>query len=92
MAEISVIKKPITTEKATDLNNRGQYVFMVTPQATKNEIKKALRQIYRVNVVSVNIVNLPPKTRRYRGLAGKIGRYKKAVVTLKSGEKIDLGK
>ena len=85
-----LIKKPVVTEKSTDLNKIGKYVFVVAPSATKNEIKKAIHAIYKVDVTQVTIVNLPPKTRRYRGLERKKGGYKKAVVTLKPNQKIDI--
>ncbi len=90
MAEIFVIKKAIITEKATDLQKYGKYAFMVQPAATKNEIKKAVKDIYHVDVVTVNIINRPPKTKRFRNIVTKKGAYKKAIVTLKEGQKIEV--
>lgn len=85
-----LIKKPLITEKATDLSASGKYVFIVGLSATKKEVAKALKEIYRVDAVKVNIVNLPGKTRRFRGLKSKKSGVKKAVVTLKEGQKIDV--
>lgn len=90
MSQPLVIKKPIVTEKSTDLNKIGKYVFMVAPSATKNEIKKAIHAFYKVDVVAVAVITRPPKTRRYRGLRAKRGGYKKAIITLKRDQKIDI--
>ena len=86
----AVIKRSIITERATDLTAIGKYVFMVEPDATKNEVKKAVKAIYNVDVVTVNIVNQHAKTRRYRNTTAKRGGYKKAIATLKEGQKIDI--
>lgn len=88
--DASLIKKAIITEKSTDLNKIGQYVFMVERSATKNEVKKAVKEIYKVDAVAVNIVNRPEKRKHFRGLTGKQKGYKKAIVTLKEGQKINL--
>ena len=85
-----IIKRPIITERSTDLNAIGKYVFMVAPNATKNEVKKAVKAIYNVDVVAVNIVTQHAKTRRYRNTTAKRGGYKKAIATLKEGQKIDI--
>ncbi len=85
-----LIIKPIITEKATDLSGLGKYVFRVKDSATKNEVKKAVKGIYHVDAVAVNIVNLPAKPRSYRGKKHAKPGYKKAVVTLKKDQKIDL--
>jgi large subunit ribosomal protein L23 len=91
MANHLSIKKPWVTEKSGMLNVIGQYVFMVDSAAAKPEIKKAIKEIYKVDVVSVNVVNRPPKRKRSRrGLKRAQGEYRKAIVTLKKGQKIDL--
>jgi len=87
-----LIKKPWITEKSTGLNEAGKYVFMVKQNATKNEVKKAVKEMYRVDAADVNIVNLPGKSRRYRGIARESFGFKKAIVTLSPGQKIDLGR
>ena len=86
-----LIKKPWITEKSTMLGANGQYVFVVANGATKPEIKKAVKEIYKVDVVAVNVVNRPPKTKRFgAGRKGTQEGYRKAIVTLKEGQKIDL--
>lgn len=86
-----LIKKPWITEKSTELTAHGQYVFMVMPRATKQEIKKAIKDIYKVDAVSVNVLNRVGKQKRFRGVMTKPkDAYKKAIVTLKEGQKIDL--
>ena len=85
-----IIKKPWITEKSTDLNKIGQYVFLVKKNATKPEVKKVVKEIYKVDVVAVNIVNRPAKAKRVGQHFGMQQGYKKAIVTLKAGQKIDL--
>jgi large subunit ribosomal protein L23 len=92
MSDIFLIKKPWVTEKATDWNKLGKYVFIVKPSATKNEVKKAVKEIYRVDAVSVNVINHRAKGKRFRNVYSEKSGYKKAIVTLKHGQKIDLGK
>lgn len=91
MANSLLIKKPWVTEKATDISAMGKYVFLVDRSATKPEIRKAISAIYKVDVVDVQVINCPPKHKRFgRGLKGSREGYRKAVVTLKSGQKIDI--
>ncbi len=90
MKNTFTVKRPHITEKATDLNTIGKYVFMVEPSATKNEIKKALKKIYSVDVLKIQTVTRHPKTKRFRNRAGSKPGYKKAIVTLKEGQKIEI--
>lgn len=90
MADTFLIKKPLVTEKATGLSGAGKYAFIIRRSATKKEVQKALREIYGVDVVKVNIVNLPAKPRRFRGRKSYKAGVKKAIVTLKQGQKIDI--
>jgi len=90
MTDSFIIKRPHITERSGDLNLIGKYVFMVKTGATKPEIKKAVHEIYKVDVADVNVVNRPGKTKRFRGVKGKQDGYRKAIVTLKTGQKIDL--
>ena len=91
MAEVFIIKKPWVTEKSTRLSADGKYVFIVAPRASKPEIKKAIKDIYKVDAVAVNMVNRPAKTKRFgAAMKGTTGAYRKAVVTLKEGQKIDV--
>lgn len=92
MKDTFLIKKPLITDKSVSLNQGGKYVFMVKPSATKNEIKKAVKEVYRVDVRAVNVINQHPKAKLYRGLKSERGGYKKAIVTLKQGQSIDLGR
>ncbi|MEK7546837.1 MAG: 50S ribosomal protein L23 [Patescibacteria group bacterium] len=85
-----VIKKPHITEKATDLSKAGKYVFMVELSSTKNEIKKALKKIYGIDVVKIKTVTRHPKVKKFRNKAGARSGHKKAIVTLKEGQKIEI--
>ncbi len=89
--DIFVIKHPRITEKATDLSKAGKYVFIVKPNATKPEIKKAVQEFYKVKVESVNVTRIPGKPKRFRNSTRHTSGYKKAVVALKEGEEIDIG-
>lgn len=91
-SDIFLVKKPWLTEKSTILNESGKYVFIVKPRATKNEIKKSVQEIYKVDPVSVNIINRPPKSKKFRNIRGYESGLRKAIVTLKKGQKIDLAK
>lgn len=86
----SIITRPHISEKAFDINERGQYVFVVSDEANKSEIAKAIENFYKVVVSSVNIVRVPNKPKRYKGVMGVKSGYKKAIVTLKKGSKIDI--
>ena len=90
MADSFIIKKPWITEKSTMLAPSGQYVFMVKSGATKPEVKKAIKAIYKVDAVAVNMVNRHPKRKRIGMRSGMQEGYRKAIVTLKQGQKIDL--
>ncbi len=90
MTNSFIIKRPHITERSGGLNAIGKYVFMVKPGSAKPEIKKAVEEIYKVNVVAVNVINRPAKTKRFRMVKGRQEGYRKAIVTLKEGQKIDL--
>ncbi len=85
-----LVNRPLITEKAARLSETGQYVFAVKNSATKNEIKKVIKEMYKVEVDKVNIVNTSGKTRRYRGKKKQGQGFKKAIVILKKGQKINL--
>lgn len=86
------IQTILLTEKATILSEtRNQYVFRVSPRANKLEIKRAVEQLFKKNVVRVNTANYSGKKKRERTANfGRRANWKKAIVTLKAGEKIDL--
>lgn len=85
-----ILKQAHITEKATYLAEEDQYIFRVYPKANKTEIKKAVEHVYGVNVLSVRIINVPSKKRRLGRIEGKRSGYKKAIVKIKSGQKIEL--
>jgi large subunit ribosomal protein L23 len=85
-----LIKHAWITEKSTDLSGLRKYVFIVDRKANKSEIKKAIESIYKVKVSGVNIINTKGKQKRLGRSLGKTSAFKKAVVTLKEGEKIDI--
>ncbi len=85
-----VIKRPIITEKTTNLKeNQTTVVFEVAKQATKNEIKDAVEKLFKVKVVDVKTAILPGKWKRIGRSFGRTSSWKKAYVTLKEGEKMD---
>lgn len=84
----STIIKPIITEKAVGLSSKNKYVFEVDKKATRSEIKKEIANIFKVKVEKVNIVNQKGKQVRRGRTLGHVPGYKKAIVTLKEGEKI----
>jgi len=90
---MSVLKKPLVTEKVSALNEKGKYGFFVDIKANKVEIKKAVEKQYGVNVTSVNTMSVMGKLKtRYTKagvLSGRQQNYKKAIVTLAQGEVID---
>lgn len=85
-----ILVKPLVSEKATFLGQYGQYIFEVTKKANKNEIAKAILDTYGVKPIKINIVNLRGKKVRYGRIEGKTRARKKAIITLKPGEKIEV--
>lgn len=84
-----ILVSPHVTEKSTTLSDRSVYIFKVGRNSTKPQIKKAVGELYRVNVRSVNVVNQKPKVRIFRRVKGRKPGYKKAIVALSSGQKIE---
>ena len=84
-----VLKAPHITEKATDLAEKRQYVFKVYPRSNKTKIKKAVEGLYSVKVVDVRIVNIPKKKRRLGKRTGWKKGYKKAIVKIEKGQKVE---
>lgn len=84
----AVIKRPIITEKTTKLREQSIYVFEVDRNATKPLIKEAVEKIFNVDVVSVKTINVKGKLRRYGRYEGYKPDWKKAIVRLKSGQRI----
>ena len=87
-----ILKTIRLTEKSNKLSsNYGQYTFEVYPSATKHTVREAVEQTFKVTVTRVNIQNIRGKLKRSRkGLPSRTSDYKKAIVTLKEGDKIEL--
>ena len=87
----SIIKRPLITEKSMGLAGLGKYAFEVDINSNKIEIGQAVKQIFSVDVVKVNTLRVKGKTKRMgRFPAGKTADWKKAYVTLKPGQRIDI--
>ena len=87
---IDSIRNPIITEKATILSEQNKSVFKVHSKANKKIIKKNIEKLFKVNVVKVNIINSKTKSKIRQGKKTYKSGYKKAIVTLKKGQSIDL--
>ena len=87
---IDSVRNPIITEKATILTEQNKTVFKVHNGANKKTIKKNIEKIFKVNVVKVNIINQKPKLKMKQGRKSRKSGYKKAIITLKKGQSIDL--
>ena len=87
---IDSIRNPIITEKATILSEQNKTVFKVHEKANKNTIKKNIEKLFKVNVVKVNIINKKSKLKIRQGRKSYKTGYKKAIITLKKGQSIDL--
>ncbi len=85
-----IFVKPMVTEKGTYLASQNKYIFEVTPAANKIEIKKAIKAVYGVDPIKVNIVSLTGKQIRYGRTRGRTKDRKKAVVTLPEGQTIEV--
>ena len=87
---LDTITSPRITEKATSLSEQNKIVFKVHDGASKRSIKKSVEKIFKVNVIKVNTINQKGKTKFTRGKKTNKPGYKKAIVTLKKGQSIDL--
>ena len=90
MISYEIIKNMLRTEKGVSIEKARKYVFRVASTATKPEVKKAIEEIYKVKVASVNVVNVSGKRKRVRTQYGYTADWKKAVVTLKENNKIEV--
>ena len=84
------IYSPIITEKSTSLSDQNKIVFKVPSKSNKIYIKKNIEKIFKVNVTKVNIINKKNRIKTTRGKKIKVKGYKKAIITLKKGQNIDL--
>ena len=89
----AAIVRPVVSEKSTVLGEQGKYVFEVAPDANKIQIKHAIEEVFsnkKVQVLTVNILRVPGKERRRGRSVGMTRSWKKAIVTLRAGQRLDL--
>ena len=84
------ILSPIVTEKSTNLSEQNKVTFKVPIKANKINLKKNVEKIFKVNVTKINIINKQPRKKIVRGKKVKVTGYKKAIISLKKGQNIDL--
>ena len=85
-----VLRRPLITEKNTILQTQGKYVFEVDAEANKQQVKQAVEKAFKVTVTAVNVMTVPGKTKRVGRRMVLTPSHKKAIVTLKVGDKIEL--
>ena len=84
------ILSPLVTEKTTNLSEQNKIVFKVPNGANKKNLKTNIEKIFKVNVTKINIINKQNRTKVTRGKKVKVSGYKKAIITLKKGQSLDL--
>jgi large subunit ribosomal protein L23 len=84
------ILSPIVTEKSTGLSEQNKIVFKVPNKSNKKNLKKNIEKIWKVEVIKINIINKQSRKKLTRGKKVKVAGYKKAIITLKKGQNIDL--
>ena len=84
------VLSPVVTEKSTNLSEYNKIVFKVPYTANKKTLKKTIEKIFKVNVTKINIINKKTREKLTRGRKIKVSGYKKAIITLKKGQNIDL--
>ncbi len=84
------IFSPLLTEKTTNLSSQNKIVFKIHKKANKTNLKNNIEKIFKVNVVKINIINKQNRTKLTRGRKVKVSGFKKAIITLKKGQSIDL--
>jgi large subunit ribosomal protein L23 len=85
-----LVRAPVITEKSTMGSEHGQVTFRVPLDADKRSVKAAVEGLFNVKVTAVNTIRVKGKTKRFRGTLGQRSDYKKAIVTLAEGSKIDV--
>jgi large subunit ribosomal protein L23 len=85
-----VLRRPLITEKNTNLQAAGKYVFEVADDATKFQVRQAVEKAFKVKVTAVNVINVPGKMRRIGRRQVQTQPWKKAIVTLRAGDKIQI--
>ena len=84
------ILSPLVTEKSTNLSEHNKIIFKVNTNANKKTLKSNIEKIFKVNVTKINIINKKSRIKNTRGKKVKVKGYKKAIITLKKGQNIDL--
>ena len=84
------ILSPLVTEKSTNLSDQNKIIFKVPNKTNKIILKKNIEKIFKVNVIKINIINKQPRKKIVKGKKVKVMGYKKAIITLKKGQNIDL--
>ena len=84
------ILSPMVTEKSTNMSEQNKIVFKVPSAANKKNLKTNIEKIFKVNIMKINIINKQKRTKLTRGRKVKVSGYKKAIITLKKGQSIDL--
>lgn len=84
-----LIKRPLITEKTTQMMEQNKYCFLVDPKANKTEIGQAIEQIFKVKVKAVNTMNMLGKVKRMGKYQGRRSSWKRAIVTLEQGSRIE---
>jgi large subunit ribosomal protein L23 len=84
------ILSPLVTEKSTNMSEQNKIIFKVPERANKKNLKTNIEKIFKVNVTKINIINKKSRTKVARGKKVKISGFKKAIITLKKGQSIDL--
>jgi large subunit ribosomal protein L23 len=85
-----VVRSPVITEKATNVSEHNQVIFRVPLTATKRQVRAAIEGLFNVRVIAVNTIRVRGKLKRFRGRIGRRSDYKKALVTLGEGQRIDV--
>jgi large subunit ribosomal protein L23 len=85
-----IVRSPVITEKATNVSEHNQVIFRVPLTATKREVKAAVEGLFKVKVTAVNTIRVQGKLKRFRGRVGWRSDYKKAIVTLGEGQRVDV--
>ena len=84
------ILSPLVTEKSTNLSDQNKITFKVNKKANKKNLKKNIEKIFKVNVTKINIINKKSRIKTTRGKKVRVKGFKKAIITLKKGQNIDL--
>jgi len=88
---MQVLRAPIVSEKTSRIQEKhNQFVFEVASTATKQDVKQAVEELFKVKVTAVNVVNVKGKTKAFRGRLGVRGALRKAYVSLQEGQSIDV--